>query len=130
MAEGRVLIVDDSEFILEMLQMFFENEGFQTETAVGGTGALGRLLGGDLPDVVLLDVRMPGVDGWDVLARLRSEEHTSDLAVVMMSTEDEEAGWVKSLRAGAQAYLRKPFTPTAAIDAVRDLLPEPDALTA
>lgn len=130
MAEGRVLIVDDSEFILEMLQMFFENEGFETETAVGGTSALGRLLGGDLPDVVLLDVRMPGVDGWDVLARLRSEEHTSDLAVVMMSTEDEEAGWVKSLRAGAQAYLRKPFTPTAAIDAVRDLLPEPDALSA
>lgn len=130
MAEGRVLIVDDSEFILEMLQMFFENEGFQTETAVGGTGALGRLQGGDLPDVVLLDVRMPGVDGWDVLARLRSEEHTSELAVVMMSTEEEESGWVKSLRAGAQAYLRKPFTPSAAIDAVRDLLPEPDALTA
>jgi CheY-like chemotaxis protein len=120
MGEPRVLVVDDSEVIVEMLQLVLENEGFAVETAEEGPTAL-RLLGGPLPDAVLLDVRMPDMDGWQVLARLRAEPRTRQLPVAVMSTEDEEAGWVKALGRGAQAYVRKPFAPSRVTDLLREL---------
>lgn len=120
MREPRVLVVDDSDVIVEMLQMVLENEGFDVDTAEEGPAAL-RLLDGDLPDAVLLDVRMPDMDGWQVLARLRAEPRTRQLPVAVMSTEDEEQGWVKALGRGAQAYLRKPFAPARVTLLLREL---------
>lgn len=121
MQRPKVLIVDDSEFILQLLETIFETEGFTTQLAATGSGALAGALA-DPPDVVLLDVRMPGVDGWDVLGELRQRDATAWVPVVMMSTEKPSVGWALALGRGAQAYVVKPFSVTELVRTVRDVL--------
>lgn len=118
---AKILIVDDSEFILQLLETIFETEGFATRLAASGTAALAAALA-DPPDVVLLDIRMPGVDGWDVLSELRQRDATACVPVAMMSTEKQSVGWARALGRGAQAYVVKPFSVTELVRAVSDVL--------
>ncbi len=121
MSQVKILIVDDSEFILQLLQTIFLTEGFDTRIARDGVSALRQAIA-DPPDVVLLDVRMPHLDGWGVLERLRADDRTGRLPVVMTSTDDHVTGTAQAAARSAQAYVMKPFSPSALVWAVRDAL--------
>ena len=110
MTKGRALVVDDAADIRLLAELVLTMAGFTVTAASSGREALGILhAGGELPDVVLLDVQMPDVDGWETLARIRQEPRTADLPVVLCTVkglpEDAFRGW--SL--GCDGYLGKPF---------------------
>ena len=106
MNRGRVLVIDDEEDVLALVRELLERAGFEVITAGGGEEGLGHLQNGLDPDLVLLDVSMPGIDGWRVLERVRA---ASDVPVVMLTARTSELDTVRGLRAGADDYVAKPF---------------------
>ena len=103
---GRILAVDDEASVLEVLSEYFGEQGYHVETANSGPEALARL-GQARPDIVLLDVRMPGMDGLEVLKRLRSADPT--LPVIMVTANEDVDLARETLKLGAFDYVSKPF---------------------
>lgn len=106
--QGRILVVDDVEENRAVLSRRLAREGYQVEDAAGGIEALERVATGDF-DLVLLDVRMPDLDGFAVLERIKSTEATRNLPVIMISALDDIASVVRCIEHGAEDYLAKPF---------------------
>ncbi len=104
---GRILVVDDAEGIRSYLADLLELRGYQVDTAEDGRSALALLESGAAPDLVLLDVMMPGIDGIETLRRIRDEYPA--LPVVMLSVVGKASTIVEAMRAGAADYLNKPF---------------------
>jgi two-component system, response regulator, stage 0 sporulation protein F len=103
---GRILIVDDEQSVREVLGEYFTEQGYSVETAGDGEEAL-ALLQRHTPDLVLLDMRMPGIDGVEMLRRIRAL--TADLVVIMV-TANEDVGLAReTLKLGALDYVAKPF---------------------
>jgi diguanylate cyclase (GGDEF)-like protein len=100
-----VLLVDDSETQRAMIARSLEKGGFKVTTAVNGLDCL-SVLGELRPDIVLLDVVMPGIDGWETLDRIRQ---TNGVPVIMLTARAEDIDRVRGLRAGADDYIGKPF---------------------
>ena len=119
-----VLIVDDDPVIQLLLRVNFEMDGFEVSTADDGEQGL-EAARRQHPDLVLLDVMMPKLDGYQVLAALRESSDTKDLPVVLLSAksldEDKRAG----LDAGANAYITKPFDPIRLLAEVKGLVRPP-----
>ncbi len=103
----RVLVVDDAEGIRTYLANLLELKGYDVDTAEDGRRALALLEGGAAPDVVILDVMMPGLDGIETLRRLR--EIDEEVPVVMLSVVGKAGTIVDAMRLGASDYLNKPF---------------------
>jgi DNA-binding response OmpR family regulator len=101
----RILVVDDDTDIRALLRELLERRGFSVAEAADGRQALQQLYGGR-PDLVLLDVGMPGMDGWTTLERIRE---LSDVPVVMLTARSAELEKTRGLRAGADDYVTKPF---------------------
>lgn len=126
----RVLVIDDDPAVREVVQALLQLErGWQVETAVDGGGARERLRddSAPIPDLLILDVMMPGTDGFQVLSWLRDHENLYDIPVVMLTArttfEDETEGWER----GCDAYVRKPFDADELLDVldmVLDASPE------
>jgi CheY-like chemotaxis protein len=104
----RILIVDDEPFNVDYLEQELEDLGYQTICATNGQEALGRVESG-APDLVLLDIMMPILDGFAVLARLKGNPATRDIPVIVISAMSDMASVVKGIRQGAEDYLPKPF---------------------
>jgi DNA-binding response OmpR family regulator len=105
MSAQRILVVDDDTDIRALLRELLERRGFSVTEAADGRQALQELYGGR-PDLVLLDVGMPGMDGWTTLERIRE---LSDVPVVMLTARSAELEKTRGLRAGADDYVTKPF---------------------
>lgn len=103
---GTVLLIEDEEEIAELLRMAFEREGFQLVHASSGESGLERLRDRDAR-VVLLDVGLPGIDGFEVCRRIRS---ASDVPVIMLTARDTEIDTIVGLEIGADDYVTKPFS--------------------
>ncbi len=114
----KILVVDDEESIVDLLRSYLTNEGFQVEAAMDGPTALARARSFQ-PDVVVLDIMLPGLDGVEVLRRLRSE---SPVYVVMLTAKSEEADKVVGLSVGADDYVTKPFSPRELTARIRAIL--------
>jgi two-component system KDP operon response regulator KdpE len=114
----RILIVDDDAVIIKFVRANLEAEGWQTLTAMDGAEAL-QTIERELPDLVVLDVMMPNVDGLEVLRQLRE---WSQIPVIMLSVREEEAYKVKCLNLGADDYVTKPFGADELIARVRAVL--------
>jgi CheY-like chemotaxis protein len=119
---GRALVVDDATDIRLLAELVLSMAGFTVSAAASGGEALRMLSAGDLPDIVLLDVQMPEIDGWETLSRLRSDPRTAALPVVLCTVkglpEDTLRGW--SL--GCDGYLGKPFDINGLVDELRGVL--------
>jgi two-component system, cell cycle response regulator DivK len=106
----RVLVVDDQEDVRELLRVALEIEGSDVTEAPAGEAALAQLDAGFVPDLVVLDIQMPLMDGWEVLERIRARAETHDLPVIVCTVKasqlDAERGW----RLGCDGYVTKPFT--------------------
>ena len=115
----RVLIIDDHALFRVGLQGLLEQRGIEVADAVA-SGVEGIQRAEELkPDIVLLDLRMPDMGGLEVLQKLR--ENASSIPVVMLTTSNEEADLIKSLRSGAQGYLLKDMEPDELVSALRDI---------
>lgn len=118
-SRGNVLVVDDEPTISEVVSRYLERAGYQTRVAGTGVDAL-RLAGEDRPDLVVLDLMLPGMDGLEVMRRLRDQDRDR-MAVILLTAKGEETDRVIGLRLGADDYVVKPFSPAelvARVDAV------------
>ncbi len=116
----RVLVVDDEAIVCDVLGRYLEREGFDVETAADGERAL-EAAGRFRPDLVLLDLMLPGVDGLEVFRRL-GEAGDRDPAVIMLTAKGEEVDRVVGLELGADDYVVKPFSPREVVARVRAVL--------
>ena len=116
----RVLVVDDEAVIRQLIAINLELEGFEVHQAVDGLDALDKARELD-PDVVTLDVMMPGLDGWATARRLRGDPATSRVKIVMITARTRPADVERGQDAGADEYVTKPFDPDDVVAAVRRL---------
>ncbi len=105
MNQTKILIVDDDRNIVELLRLYIEKEGYQTITASNGREAI-NAFGREKPDLIILDVMMPEVDGWQVCKEIRK---TSDTPIIMLTAKGETFDKVLGLELGADDYMVKPF---------------------
>jgi DNA-binding response OmpR family regulator len=124
MTAQRVLVVDDEAGIRKVLRAYLEREGFVVDEAADGPSALTHLEDGPraAPDLVLLDIGLPGVDGLEVLRRVRSR---SDVYVLLVTARAEEVDRLVGLGVGADDYITKPFSPREVVARVKAVLRRP-----
>ncbi len=115
-----VLIVEDEQDILQLVKLYLEKEGFRTVTAITGTEGLRRAKESQ-PDLVILDLMLPEVDGLEVCKRLRSAPATAMLPIIMLTAKAEESDTVIGLELGADDYVTKPFSPKTLVSRVKAL---------
>jgi two-component system alkaline phosphatase synthesis response regulator PhoP len=105
-----ILAVDDEFYIRRLLEVNLQRAGYQVSMAADGQDALDQIHR-EPPDMVLLDVMMPRVDGFEVLRRLKADPATAAIPVLMLTARAQDADIFNGLRAGADFYLTKPFNP-------------------
>jgi len=121
MAKPKILVVDDEEDILELLRFNLTKEGFAVVCAASGEEAL-KSARQERPNLMLLDLLLPGMDGLEVARRLKSDPSTQEIPVIMVTAKGEEADIVAGLEVGAEDYITKPFSPKVLIARVRAVL--------
>jgi DNA-binding response OmpR family regulator len=121
---ARILVAEDERDIRELIGFTLRHHGHTVLTAPNGEEALALALR-ELPDLVLLDIRMPRLTGYDVCRRLRAEPSTRDIPIAFLSAKGQEAEIQAGMDAGATDYILKPFAPDQLINRVALLLGEP-----
>jgi CheY-like chemotaxis protein len=117
----RVLVVDDDPLIRDVLRTILDLEGVAVTTAADGHEALGVLAGDPLPDALVLDVTMPGIDGLEVCRRSKADPRTARVPVLLLTARDMAADRTAGADAGCDAYLTKPFSPLALIERITEI---------
>ena len=117
----RVLIVDDDPIILDIVTTVLDLEDFSVSTAEDGETAL-ELVAKEPPDVMVLDVMMPGMSGLEVCATIRDSKEHGGLPIVMLTARDTDEDRRAGMEAGADAYLSKPFSPLELIQVIEQLM--------
>ncbi len=112
-----VLIIEDEKLIIVSTQMVLEAAGFRVESATNGEDGIAKARS-EAPDLILLDIMMPGIDGWETLTRLKRDQATATIPVVIFTAREHTRGHQKSTEMGAADYFRKPFEPDELIDLV------------
>ena len=121
MAKENILIVDDEEDVLELVRYNLDKNGYKTETATTGEDALTKARA-QLPDLMILDLMLPGIDGLEVCKKLKSDAKTQNIPIIMLTARGEEADIVTGLELGADDYVTKPFSPKVLVARVRRIL--------
>ena len=121
MAKEKILIVDDEESILELLRYNLEKNGYRVDTADTGEDAIAAARASH-PDLVILDLMLPGIDGLEVCKILKNDPNTSRVPILMLTAKGEDADIVTGLELGADDYVTKPFSINVLIARVRALL--------
>ena len=119
----RILVIEDDPSSRRYFSFLFEKEGYQVSLASNGLEGL-RMAKQENPDLLILDVMLPGLDGFEVCHRLRSEPATAKLPIIMLSAKGQDADKVTAATVGASALFSKPVDRRALLDAVRKLLEE------
>ena len=116
-----ILVVDDEPDVILLCRVNLEFEGYNVQEAHDGAEAL-QMMSQDPPDLILLDVMMPSMDGWQVLASMNSSPETSGIPVVMLTAKAQDRDQIRGLSGGAIDYVTKPFNPVALLRTVKDAL--------
>jgi two-component system response regulator ResD len=116
----RILIVEDHPTMREAMRLVLEGEGFRIDEAADGPGALAKVRA-DPPDLVFLDMNIPGSNGADVLTAIKGDPATAGVRVIIVTADGEE-GRERALSSGADAYFTKPFSPIALLTKVEQVL--------
>jgi DNA-binding response OmpR family regulator len=112
---GRVLVVDDEDDIRELCRVNLEFEGFAVDDAANGPQALEQA-SRTRPDVIFLDLMMPEMDGWEVLRRLKEDDSTADIPVVLLTARTGEEDQMRGWQEGILEYVSKPFNPLSLVE--------------
>ena len=121
MGNERILVVDDEQPIQELLQYNLEKEGFRVTVCGSGEDALKRVKT-EKPELILLDLMLPGTGGLDVCRRLKETPSTADIPIIMLTAKTEDSDIVLGLELGAEDYVTKPFSPKVLMARVRTAL--------
>ncbi|MBS0152933.1 MAG: response regulator transcription factor [Nitrospira sp.] len=116
-----VLIVEDEQDIAQLVQHYLQKEGFRSATAMNGVEALKKVKE-EKPDLIVLDLMLPEMDGLEVCKRMRSAPETAMLPIIMLTAKAEESDTIVGLELGADDYVTKPFSPKALVARVKALL--------
>ncbi len=116
----KILVVEDEHDILQLIKLYLEKEGFRTVSAKTGMEAL-HSAKQEKPDLVVLDLMLPEIDGLEVCKRLRSAPETAMLPIIMLTAKAEEADTIVGLELGADDYVTKPFSPKTLIARIKAL---------
>ena len=117
----RILVVDDEMYIVNILDFSLDSEGFEVVNAANGEEALRRAVE-VMPDLIVLDIMMPKIDGFEVCRALKAKDETKDIPIILLTAKDRDADRKKGEEVGADGYMSKPFSPTRLVDLVRELL--------
>jgi DNA-binding response OmpR family regulator len=117
----RILIVDDEPNIVISLEFLMKREGYEVAVAADGEAAL-RALAAETPDLVVLDVMLPRMNGFEVCRRIRADPRLGGVKVVMLSARGRDSEVAKGLALGADAYVTKPFSTKDLVAQIRKLL--------
>ncbi|MBO4847537.1 MAG: response regulator transcription factor [Clostridia bacterium] len=117
-AKTKVLVVDDDKRILQILKLYLVKDGYEVMTAERGDEALDMALSSQ-PGIIILDIMLPGMDGWDVLENIR---RTSDVPVIMLTARGDITDRIQGLDCGADDYIVKPFEPKELLARVKAVL--------
>ncbi|UJA31025.1 response regulator transcription factor [Clostridium sporogenes] len=121
MAMEKILIVDDEEHICELIKFNLENNGYKCICALNGIDVL-NIVKEEKPDLVLLDLMLPGMDGYDVCKEIRKDNNTSTTSIIMITAKGEELDKVLGLELGADDYITKPFSVREMVARVKAVL--------
>lgn len=122
---ARILIVDDEPYVTRAIGFVLKKKeyGFDVETASNGEEAL-RCIKENKPDIVLLDIMMPKLDGYEVTRRIKKNPRTRNIYVVLITAKGQDEDREKGLKLGADDYITKPFSPSGLVRKVHDILME------
>lgn len=118
MGKKRILVIEDDKDIQELVRYNLEKEGYAVTLAASGEAGL-KAVDKKIPDLVVLDLMLPGIDGFDVCRRLRSEGRTQAVPIIILSAKGEETDIVTGLEVGADDYVTKPFSPKVLLARIR-----------
>ena len=121
MAKGRILVIDDEKDLIELVRYNLEKEGFLVKDARDGESGLSAAIK-ELPNLILVDLMLPGVDGLDVCRVLRSDKRTAAIPIIMLTAKSAESDRVLGLELGADDYITKPFSPRELIARIKAVL--------
>ncbi|MCD6093383.1 MAG: response regulator [Candidatus Omnitrophica bacterium] len=121
MRKKKILVVDDEEDIVELLEYNLKKEGYQVFKAMTGEEAL-ELAKGEAPDLIILDLMLPGLDGLEVCKILKKDTRTDSIPIVMLTAKGEESDIIIGLELGADDYITKPFSPKVLLARVKTVL--------
>ena len=119
----KILIIDDDAFIRRPLEFILREEGFAPVTAVDGEEGLAKLEG-EKPDLIVLDLMMPGLDGFEVCRRVRADPRFSSIPVILLTAKGQENDCERGRAAGATDFMSKPYSPSELLRRVREILSE------
>lgn len=117
----RILIVDDEPNIVTSLEYLMKREGFEVQVAVDGEAGL-KAAAGSVPDLVLLDIMLPKMNGFEVCERLRAHPASRGMKIVMLTAKGRQADTARGMAAGADLYVTKPFSTRELVAQVKQLL--------
>ena len=117
----RILVVDDEMYIVNILDFTLAGEGWEVISANNGEDALRTLLKVE-PDLVILDVMMPRIDGVEVCRAIKAREESANTPVILLSAKNSDRDREKGMEAGADLYLTKPFSPSRLVEEIRNLM--------
>jgi two-component system phosphate regulon response regulator PhoB len=121
MAQEKILIVEDEEDVLELVRYNLQKDGYLTECAMTGREALNKAKSG-VPDLVVLDLMLPELDGLEVCRLLKADTETAAIPVIMLTAKGTEADIVAGLEIGADDYITKPFSPRVLLARVKAVI--------
>ena len=121
MAKDKILVIDDEEDILDLVEYNLKQHGYKVSCISTGEEVL-ETVHSFKPDLILLDLMLPGVDGFDVCKDLKSQPDTKDIPVIMLTAKSEDIDVVTGLELGADDYITKPFSPRVLVARVRAIL--------
>ncbi|MBI4209783.1 MAG: response regulator [Deltaproteobacteria bacterium] len=117
----KILVIDDDPSVVEIIQLTLESEGFQVSTATDSLEGVG-MARREKPDLIFLDLSMPGLNGVEVCAQLKSDPRTKAIPIVMISARTFKEDVRRGLEAGVEAYVTKPFDPLTLRDVIQNIL--------
>jgi twitching motility two-component system response regulator PilG len=126
MKRYKILIVEDEESLLKLESILLVSKGYKVSGVADGNSAM-REIAAERHDVVILDVMLPGIDGFEVCRRIRSEASTRSIVVIMLTAKKNSQDMERGVEAGADAYITKPFKSAQLIGTIERLLQERNA---
>ncbi|MGH7726247.1 MAG: response regulator [Candidatus Eiseniibacteriota bacterium] len=121
MAKGRILVVDDEIYIVHILDFSLGMEGYEVVTALDGEQALERVAE-QKPDLIVLDIMMPKLDGYETCKALKSQPETKDIPIILLSAKGRNVDQKTGFEVGADDYITKPFSPRKLVERINAIL--------
>jgi len=120
-AKGKILVVDDEVYIVHILDFSLGVEGYDVATAFDGEQALAKVAQ-EKPDLIVLDIMMPKLDGYETCKRLKGDAATRDIPVILLSAKGRNVDQKVGFEVGADDYITKPFSPRKLVDRINSIL--------